>query len=361
MHKLPPGEGRSSSEGADREQGLQTPLSVEALIDRRVVLEQKAQQLAGAREQRIKKLLSDREAVIAEDKRIDSLLAEAKKITALFEALDQQGLLTEPKDQEEFRVAKELVLSLENQRNELAQKYSGIMEQPEVRGEVETQAQSEGEQRDLEKRKKEYEIVLSAKLEVILEKKINLQREWTDLMQKETEMKRNLGIERQKLQRIVNQAVGSLEGPEHLETRQILYSFEDQGPTSEFLERLVRRRKQLTFLDRKEIKAIDYVLDRRTVALSFLQLYEDLIKIEGTEKGALTERSQLIEEEYLNLVQEATQKRGEFPAHPGQPSYDPSYSLSKMMRGKIEARDDRALSSWFSYLEEKALAIRYSK
>ena len=110
MEKLP-GEGQPNIENK-AEQETKQPLTAEDLKQRREGLEQRVAAIKKQKEDDIKKQLSDREAMIAEDGRLVPLLEEAEGTLEYFETQNQQGLLTDKKDVAELESLKTLVASL---------------------------------------------------------------------------------------------------------------------------------------------------------------------------------------------------------------------------------------------------------
>ena len=332
MTKLPPGEGTLGAEGPveGQEQRAETPaLSLEDLKKQRADLEARFEEIKRQKTSSIKKQLGDREAMVDEDKRLVSMLEEAQKTLTFFEAQEQQGLLTDPKDKADLTSLRELVTSLTQQREESLQKYDAIMSVPDVKDEVLKDAYAEHEDRELTEEVK--------KLEADQEKKVSdVFYRMTDYVSK----KINFNERKEKAEQMLSQARGALrefviEANRILkpgDTMNVLNTFEEPR----FLERLVAQRKRLGLFAGKEKAAIDYIIVKnREIALRAEKSLDDMqtaqIEIDG-----LRQEADSIEEAYIALTVEAIKKEGELKGKFPDKNINLWAVLPSRMRGRIE-------------------------
>ncbi|MEK7651760.1 MAG: hypothetical protein AAB351_00930 [Patescibacteria group bacterium] len=303
---IPPGEGgpRPEDVGEGQEQRPETP-TVEDLKQQRVDLEARFAEIKAQKAAKVTKQVGDREAMVAEDRRLVSMLAEAQKTLTFFEAQEQGGLLTDPKDQEDLRLLKELIISLQQQREESLQKYDAIMGIPEVKDEVLKDAYVEHGERGLRKEVEQLNVELEKKADAIYLRMEALVPKSMQAREEQAEAEQRASHARERLREVIDQTRRSFRTVEDM-TR-VLESFDQPM----FLERLAEKRKKLGLFASKDKAAIDYVIvQNREIVVQNEVALADLEKARK-ERDDLIKEMDSLEAEYGVLIADEFYARGE--------------------------------------------------
>lgn len=266
MSELPPGE---------RGPGEPQVLSVEDLKQNRANLEVRIEEAKRQKALDIKKQLGDREAMIAEDRRLVPMIQEAIGTLEYFETQQELGLLTESKDQEDLKSLKELVASLEKQRQDALEKYDAIMSNPQVSDEVLAEAHIEHRAKEFQDNLKEVQEVLEKSADAFYNQMENHVHKMVEARTRNDRAEQEWLKVAGEMRKIVEKARGSrVKSPEIWHA---LETFDQPG----YLERLKEHRKQLGILAGHDKAIIDYVIVKNSQTVS--ESEEALSKFTQTE------------------------------------------------------------------------------
>lgn len=327
-----PGEGGARPEGVgeEQEQRPETP-TIEDLIQQRIALGARFAEIQRQKEASVKKQVGNREAVIAEDKRLVAMLGEAKRTLTFFEDQERVGLLTDPKDQEDLRVLKELITSLQQQREESAQKYDALMAVPEVKDEVLKDAYTEHEQRGLRKEVEQIKAELEKKVDGIYIRMEALVPKFMQTREDRELAEQTYNQAYYKLRAVIDEVRRKYRTSDDIV--RLLNSYDKPN----FFERLAEQRKRLGLFAGKDKAAIDYLLvNNRELLLKYVQAQADLDEAREESKG-LESEFEVLKAAYVELILEHDKKTKEL-----RPKItDPNIHLFLGAHSRMEHRVDQ--------------------
>ena len=337
MEKLP-GEGQPNIENK-AEQETKQPLTAEDLKQRREGLEQRVAAIKKQKEDDIKKQLSDREAMIAEDGRLVPLLEEAEGTLEYFETQNQQGLLTDKKDVAELESLKTLVASLREQKDATLQKYDAIMSNPDVYEKVWEEAHGEKMTRELKDRREGAAKEITQRVEEIGNaiEKLSSSREYA--YGEVEKKKRDLDTAVTALRKVIDEATKGLDSGQY-KTSEFLKDLRTPDTYGGYITGAEQYRKSLGLFKGKEKAAVDYVLRERYKFDDADKKAEEVDKAKQY-LGTLDSQVDKLAEQYKTLVLDAWTKENEikkeFPAE-GYSSNDLPHTVHYGLEENLERR-----------------------
>lgn len=324
------------------EQEARRSFTVEDLIKRRQDLERRGAEINRKKEEDIAKKLTEREAMVEEDKRIVPLLEEANRTLEEFETQNEQGLFTEEKDKADLEELRAFVSDLRTQREAALQKYRDIMQNEDVSGKVWEEAHIEEISREFIK---EIEQWIKEMCDDIVE---YATQRGTALKERE-DAGTALYSAKGELQQIIGDAMQSLDYKQD-ETRDFLNRVSRNisngtGRLVENVKDIEERRRGLGFLKFKEKSALDSVLEKGS---KFTELDKLKGRVDKAEKSLKDVESRVVvfQERYRVLVSEIREKLHE----------NANSVIFKVMEGLRKGLNEReAVSVDFKYIFEEVL------
>lgn len=305
------------------------PITAEELKRAAEQLQKNVEEARRAKEESIKKRLTEHESLIAQAKANEELLIEAKKTYDYFNEMQEKGDLTDPEDLKNLEKIRQSIEQIEEQRRKIYQRGEVIGTQPEIEGRLMDEAETKDKQRTGQKQAEQIKKELEQEIgEIALSIK--------DLAD------RNRYLHEQINQRIDDEKKAEQELKNKIE-KAIRSRKADWGPfgdlmnkagksesSAEFIAFLEEKRGSFGLFYRKEKKVIDSIKADKSIINNFYQAKEKLKEI-NQEEEKITGSENKLKTSYKKIIEKAKKTDNELKKEFGL-----STSLSLSMPYELE-------------------------
>lgn len=235
-----------------------------------------------AKEESIKKKLTDHESLVGQYNNVRQMLGEAKETLNYFTQMQEKGEITEPEDLENLEKIKESIKQLEEQKLKIEERSEVIATQPEIGAKLHEEAGTEDKERTGEKMYEQIKKELYQEATEIALTIKELAAQNDDFSSQRNKIINDYNNANNDFKGLVDQKMRDIKEEKNRNLRaEIFDKFRACKSTEEFRNFLEEKRKTLGMFRGKEKAAIDSILSEKS---TFENLEKSTTELEAINK-----------------------------------------------------------------------------